>query len=214
MKKHEFAEKIKSNPNSPARIIIIRHGTTRSNSEDKMRGWDELPLDEEGKSEAHETGKKLKYKGISALASSDLKRATQMAEIVSKESGIPIVGFSHQFRTWNVGEYTGEDTKKVLPILKKYAADKPDEAIPGGESFNDFKARFIRGIERLKRGYKGKTIGLITHHQGDRIMAAWKRAGEPKDYSVDLPHFFEEGIKPGDFRKEGEQLDFPKEVPR
>lgn len=192
------------------KIYIIRHGSTKLNSEDKIRGWMDLPLDEDGIVEAEKTAVKLKNRGIKGLISSDMKRTQQTAIIISEIAKIPILYVTPAFRPWNVGNFTGKPSEEALGEMERYARNKPDETLRGGESFNEFKDRFLEGMEKVLKEEK-KTIGIVTHHRGDRILAAWVNAGMKPNFKVDLPTFFEKGIKPADFRTLFEKLNYPKE---
>lgn len=194
-------------------IFIIRHGSTKLNSEDRIRGWMDLPLDDQGRKEAKEMGKKLRSCDLDGLIASDLKRTQETAEIVSKETGVPIVGVTHDFRPWNVGNHTGQSNAEVMPILEGYVKNTPTKKVSGGESFNSFKTRFLTALQFVKKEFPGKRIGIVTHHRGDRIMAAWEKKGEPKSREIDIPTFLQKGIPPGDYREEGTKLTFPKEKP-
>jgi uncharacterized phosphatase len=189
-------------PNKKGEITIIRHGSTASNSEEKMRGWNDIPLDKKGEGQADKLGESLKGKGIDYLITSDLKRAVQTAHRVSQKSDIPVKGESAYFRTWDVGDLVGHPSKDVDPIIKHFAEKTPDIPLPHGESFNTFKNRFLKGINELSKKYPDKHIGIVTHHQGERIFDAWKKKGEKDDLSVDLPTFFKDGMAPAKAVKE------------
>lgn len=194
-----------------AEIYILRHGSMHLNSEDKVRGWLDVPLDEKGIREAHDLGKEIIAYDLDGLVSSDMTRTVQTAGAVCQEAGVPIFWVTSAFRPWNVGECSGKSGEEVAPIMEEYARHKPDEPMKDGESFNEFKNRFLSGVEEVKKKFEGQKIGIITHHRGDRIFAAWEKLGMPKDYSVDLDTLFEEGVQPGESRKEGEKINMPKD---
>ncbi len=191
-------------------FIIIRHGETALNHNDEIRGWLDVPLDEGGKKRAAQTGKELRNKGIYGLLASDLKRTRETAEIISKVSDIPILETAHWLRPWNVGKFTAKPVKEVIAEIHDYASEKPLTQIPDGESFQEFKNRFLEGIESARMMYSDKVIGLVTHHRNDRLFAAWEKEGCPKNKSIDFSVLFQEGIQPGHWRREGEQIETPK----
>jgi broad specificity phosphatase PhoE len=205
--KEDLASKMNSQYKNKAKIVIIRHGSTKLNSEDKIRGWMDLPLDEKGKEEAEKMAKDLKNINLDCLIASDMKRCIQTAEIISDIAGVPIEGVTEAFRPWNVGIHQGKLAEKVIPEMKEYAEEKPNTPIPEGESFNKFKNRFLNGLMKVQKEFKGKKVGIVTHHRGDRIFAAWEKAGMPKDKDVDLDVMFQKGINPGTFRVQGTKID-------
>ena len=194
-KKKNIAKKM---PNTE--IVIIRHGSTKLNNANKIRGWIDVPLDEKGKQEAKDAAKLVKKEGLTGLIASDLDRTQETAAIISKYSGVPLIKVSKDFRPWHVGIHSGHDADKVHKILADMVENEPDKQIDGGESFNEFKDRFIEGIKKVRKSYKGK-IGIVTHYRGDRIYCAWKAKGFPDNNEVDIKEFNKLGIDPGKLNK-------------
>lgn len=193
MKQADMAKKMKKG----TRIIIIRHGETPLNKEKRIRGWSDVPLASDAKPTIERTARELKGK-VDVLVTSDLERAEDTAKIISKITGAPIKKVSMEFRPWDVGHHTGQPQDEVYKFMADAARHHPDEKIEGGESFNSFKDRFIDGVKETAQKYKGRTIGVVTHHRGDRIFAAWHKKGFPKDNSVDMGTFLSAGIDPGE----------------
>lgn len=181
-------------------IYLVRHGSTKLNSEKKIRGWLNVPLDEKGKEEAKATGEKLKGK-VNGLVTSDLDRTQETARIISKETGAPILLVTPAFRPWDVGEYTGKKDTEVLEHIFKHAEHEPHKKLPGGESFNTFKTRFLYGLKQVIEDHPDDHIAIVTHHRGDRISAAWEREGCPANFAIDMDVFKRKGIEPGDYRE-------------
>jgi len=182
-------------------LTLIRHGSTKLNSEDKIRGWSDPHLDNKGEQEATETGKQLKGAGLDGLITSDLDRAKATAKGISKVTGVPIIGETPGLRPWNLGNYTGKPVSEANPVMQNFAAKTPDKPVPGGESFNSFKNRFLNTAKSIIREHQGKHIGIVTHSRGDRIMQAWEDAGMPDDNSINIKSFLQKGIDPGAFRE-------------
>lgn len=176
-------------------LTVVRHGSTKLNDSGKIRGWADVDLDEKGQEEAKEAGEELKKNPPDLLVVSDMKRTQETAEIISKITGSPIKEVSRDFRPWDLGDLTGQSVKGTLPIIQEYAKEKPDEKIPGGESFNSFKKRFLTGLEEVIKKYKGKNIGIVTHHRGDRIIDGWIKGDMTGD--IDMDSFLSKGIDPG-----------------
>jgi broad specificity phosphatase PhoE len=177
-------------------IAIIRHGATALNNQDRsvdrIRGWSNVPLTQEGREQATKLGVNLRGKGLDGMVSSDLDRAHETAKIASSLSGVPLTHVTDSFRPWNVGELTGKLSSHACPILEDYVENMPNQPVPGGESFNDFKGRFFSGLAGALSQNEGK-LGVVTHHRGDRLLAAWEKKGFPSDGSIDLPTFHSHG---------------------
>ena len=181
-------------------VQIIRHGATKLNNDDvsvdRIRGWKDIPLSEDGEKEAHTLAAKVAKAPPDGIVSSDLKRAHDTAKIISDKANVPILDVSEHFRPWNVGEYSGQVTSKAIPILGDYASNKPDEPVPGGESFNQFKDRFLGGVRSTLDTNPGK-LAIVTHHRGERLLNAWQKAGFPEDGSIDVGEFNKKGEHTG-----------------
>jgi probable phosphoglycerate mutase len=178
-----------------ADIVIIRHGSAL-HEKTKMGGWTDVPLEPEGVKNAEEAAKNVP-KDLDGIVTSDLKRASQTAEIISKKTGIPVLGEDKSLRSWNMGDYAGKSSKEIEPILEKLATQEPDKPIDDGESFNQYKERFLKGVEAIREKYAGKKIGILTHSHGTRILDAWNAKGSPADHSLDMEVYKEKSIAPG-----------------
>lgn len=186
-------------------FYLMRHGHTDMNnesdlSEDRLRGWKDPPLNKEGREEAKKLGAKLKDAGIDCLYCSDLSRAKETAEIIAEIIGADVEPL-RGLRPWDVGELAGQSTKTGLPKLAVYAREKPDEKVPGGESFNTYVQRAFKGINQAIDADPDETIGLVTHHRVERLIKAWIKAGTPSDHSIDWDTFLAKGEPPGNVEK-------------
>ena len=65
-----------------ARLILIRHGQSVWNAENRFTGWTDVDLSEKGVKEAEEAGDELRDQVIDVIHTSDLIRAKRTAEIV------------------------------------------------------------------------------------------------------------------------------------
>ena len=179
-------------------MYVIRHGSAQD-EKGAMGGWTETPLEAKGEKEAKEAAAKLPN-DIEVIITSDLERALETAEIIGRIKGIPIVK-DPDLRSWNMGRYEGKSPKKIEPILEKFAADYPNDRTPGGESFNEYKDRFLEGIEKIKRKWKGHKIAILTHSHGTRILRAWEAAGQPRNFRLDMKEYGERPLEPGGVEK-------------
>jgi broad specificity phosphatase PhoE len=132
------------------KLILVRHGKTQLNSLDnaeRLRGWMDVPLDEQGLREADETARRLVPYSVDHIYSSDLYRARQTADAVVKTTLAPIQHTSG-LRPWNVGTLAGQRVQDILPILRQLELD-PSQPAPEGESFLQFCERYSRKLEEL-----------------------------------------------------------------
>ncbi|MGB8012191.1 MAG: histidine phosphatase family protein [Terriglobales bacterium] len=132
------------------KLILVRHGKTVLNSmdsEERLRGWMDISLDEQGLREAEETAQRLAHYPVAHIYSSDLYRARQTAEAVVRATLTPVVHTS-DLRPWNLGTLAGQRVKDILPILQQLELD-PSMPAPGGESFLQFCDRYSRKLKDL-----------------------------------------------------------------
>ena len=85
------------------KVVLIRHGQSTWNNENKFTGWTDVDLTEQGKQEAAEAGKLLKEKGFSfdKAYTSYLKRAVKTLNIVLDEMDLDWIPVE---KTWRLNE--------------------------------------------------------------------------------------------------------------
>ncbi len=156
-----------------ARLIIVRHGPTKLNAEHRLRGWANPPVDNSGIEEVQKLADSLKkeHTKVDVLVSSDLVRSITTAKLIGETLGVPQLKLDWHFRPWNIGDFTGEESKKAHPELMKYVKERTKK-VPGGESFDDFDRRFMGALESLLKAHENDTVMVVTHHRGDRVVAA------------------------------------------
>ena len=143
------------------KLILVRHGKTVLNSLDsgeRLRGWMDVSLDEQGLREAEETAQRLAQHPVEHIYSSDLYRARQTAEAAVRMTLAPVEHTS-DLRPWNLGTLAGQRVKDILPILKQLELD-PDLPAPGGESFVQFCDRYSRKLQELL-GIAARSTGCV-----------------------------------------------------
>ena len=65
-----------------SKLILIRHGQSVWNAENRFTGWTDVDLSDKGVKEAEEAGNELRNQVIDIIHTSDLIRAKRTAEIV------------------------------------------------------------------------------------------------------------------------------------
>src|SRR4030067_2492051 len=73
-----------------SRLILIRHGETDWNVDGRWQGQADVPLNARGIAQAEETAQSLSNVKFAAIYSSDLARARQTAEALSRIVGLPV----------------------------------------------------------------------------------------------------------------------------
>ena len=72
------------------KLILLRHGQSQWNLENRFTGWKDVPLTDQGKEEAKKAGQLLKKNNVEIdfVYSSVLQRANKTAEITLKQVGL------------------------------------------------------------------------------------------------------------------------------
>lgn len=73
------------------RLFLVRHGQSAGNAEGRFGGHSPTPLSDLGIRQAEQTAKVLAKEKITAIYSSDLYRAVQTAEPLSRMTAIPVL---------------------------------------------------------------------------------------------------------------------------
>lgn len=159
-----------SDVTQPTDILIIRHGQTAWNTQKRLQGHSDIPLNENGRLQAVTLAKILRDEPLDAIFSSDLQRAYQTAYEIAKIHNLPV----HQDRSFRERCYgicegmKDGDIREAYPESYKawYAAD-PDHFFPDGErkteSPRQFHHRAVNAIREAATRYPGKKIAIVTH---------------------------------------------------
>lgn len=147
-------------------FYIFRHGQTVWNAEGRPQGQHEypVPLTVEGREQAMKLAEKLSGRKIKLIISSDLLRARQTGEIVSRVLQVPLE-FDRRLREVDYGILNGLYTierEEVYPDFKKSYQDV-HIPFPEGESLHQVALRFIEAIRDICGKYSYRVIGLSSH---------------------------------------------------
>jgi broad specificity phosphatase PhoE len=133
------------------RLILVRHGHTCLNMpgrDERLRGWLDLPLDQQGLDEAAQTAERLAKYAVDSIFSSDLRRCRQTSEVLRRRVRAPRVITTTELRPWNLGVFCGERVRDILPFLN-LLNQHPEIAAPSGESFYQFYGRYSHRLRKL-----------------------------------------------------------------
>lgn len=147
-------------------LVVVRHGETEWNVQQRFQGHGDSPLTPKGRSEARALGLRLKQMAFDRLISSDLGRARETAALIAERTG-HAVATEPLLRERHYGVMEGltllEIKSRYARILQKLIDGDPDAVIPQGESHRQHYDRNIRFVEQFMRDHAGTTALLVVH---------------------------------------------------
>ena len=148
------------------RFIVVRHGETHWNLEERIQGHGDSALTELGLAQAGAIGRRLAGEGFDRLVSSDLGRALQTAGCIAALTGHAVVPDARfRERSFGMAEgFTYAEMDKQFPhVFAHHHATDPDFRVPGGETRRELYGRVNAGFEALARAHPGETIVVVCH---------------------------------------------------
>ena len=161
-----------------ARLVLLRHGESQWNLENRFTGWVDVPLSPRGVEEARNAGDKLKGFTFDRAFTSVLSRANETLRFVLEvigQTAIPIEK-DKALNERMYGELQGlnkaETAKKYGEAQVKIWRRSYDVKPPGGESLKDTAERVLPYYESRIKPYvlKGETILIAAHGNSLRAL--------------------------------------------
>jgi probable phosphoglycerate mutase len=147
-------------------VILVRHGQSQGNAEGRFGGHTATPLSARGRRQARATARALATENITAIYSSDLRRAVETAEPLANICRIQIQP-TEAFRERSVGVMEGltfEEAAQIHP--EQYAAllrRDFEHVMSGGESYRQLLDRARGKLDEAIETHKGGRIVIFSH---------------------------------------------------
>ena len=172
-------------------LILLRHGQSQWNLENRFTGWEDVPLTEQGIVEAKVAGQLMKKNKvhIDVIFSSVLQRATKTAELAIQEMNLEQFWSDGQLLMTKDQSLNERDYGDLVGLNKKETANKYgkeqvhiwrrsyDVSPPGGESLENVVTRvkpyFINFIE--PKINEGQDVLIAAH--GNSLRASMIQVG-------------------------------------
>ncbi|KAM3567289.1 hypothetical protein VYU27_010563, partial [Nannochloropsis oceanica] len=172
------------------RLVLLRHGESTWNRDNRYIGWTDVPLTEKGEEEAREAGRVLKEHGIVPVHvyTSYLKRAIKTAWIAllsSQLTYLPSTATGElNERMWGLAGLTPEEaygkyTEETVKQWAKSLSLAPPPVEPGSEVDPQREERYRgewRGGER-EGGWPPRTESFVDTQR--RAVGYWRRVMRP-----------------------------------
>lgn len=145
----------------PFHLLLLRHGQTDANATGVLQGHQPTPLNELGLLQAQRLARRVARHSpkVTALISSDLRRAAQTADAVAAACGLA-ASFDPAWRERGFGSFEG---KQVGEHATWHAAHG-DSDPPGAESLAYFRDRVLDAVLSLPRHFANhRCVAVVTH---------------------------------------------------
>jgi 2,3-bisphosphoglycerate-dependent phosphoglycerate mutase len=160
-----------------AKLVLVRHGQSLWNLEDRFTGWVDVPLTEKGREEARRAGERLQEIRFAVAYTSVLTRAQETLEIILSVLGQrPPVIRDQALNERHYGDLQGLNKKKTA---ERYGAERVklwrrsyDVPPPNGEALKNTAERTLPFFERAILGdlQLGKHVLVVAHGNSNRSI--------------------------------------------
>jgi 2,3-bisphosphoglycerate-dependent phosphoglycerate mutase len=163
-------------------LILIRHGESEWNAENRFTGWVDSPLSDKGRAEAKQAGDRLAAEGVRVdLAfTSTLRRAIDTGRIVLDILG---QGELEQEQAWELNErfYGALTGRNKVQTAQEFGEEQVhiwrrsyDIPPPGGESLKDTARRTLPYFERVIVPATRKVAAVLVSAHGNSLRSIIK----------------------------------------
>ena len=160
------------------RIILVRHGQTKWNSEGRVQGRTDIPLNARGMAQAEAVGEWLSGRKIDAVYASPLMRAHDTAKAIADRQGVCVKLLGEMieidFGLWE--EKTADELKKLYPEYWNdwsWHLDEEKSANMQAESAYTILNRVKRALNSIfEENTAGSTAVVVSHTMPIKLIMA------------------------------------------
>ncbi|MFI5387190.1 MAG: 2,3-diphosphoglycerate-dependent phosphoglycerate mutase [Fimbriimonadales bacterium] len=169
------------------KLVLIRHGQSLWNLENRFTGWVDVPLTEVGRKEARDAAKRIAGMHFDVAYTSALSRAQDTLKEIQQalQLDLPVI----KDQALNERHYGDLQGLNKAQTAEKYGAAQVhqwrrsyDTPPPGGEALKDTAARTLPFFERCIMGdiRGGKDVLVVAHGNSNRsiVMSLEKMTGD------------------------------------
>ena len=153
---------------SKKRIILVRHGETDWNKQGRFQGQIDIPLNENGKSQAKAASEFLKNTHIDKAFSSSLSRPKETAQIILKEHPGIKISLIDNLKEIGHGKWEGKLESEIMSewpdLLNTWKTSPEKVQMPDGENIQEVSARSITGWNDICMDLKNDSTALVVAH--------------------------------------------------
>jgi broad specificity phosphatase PhoE len=156
-----------------ATLVLVRHGETDWNRDNRFQGHADPPLNEAGREQARALADRLAQDDVDAVYSSPLRRAAETADILAGRLDVPLATVE-ALREIDVGEWSGltrtEVEQRFPEAFARWLAFA--HGWEHGETYEQLGDRVLPALLELARRHDGGRVVVVTHGGPIRAVAA------------------------------------------
>lgn len=159
------------------KLVLIRHGQSLWNLENRFTGWVDVPLTEGGREEARKAARQISFMRFDVAYTSALSRAQETLKIILDENewNIPVIR-DQALNERHYGDLQGmnkDDMRKAYGEEQVHIWRRSyDVPPPNGEALKDTAARTLPFFDRCIMGdiRQGKNVLVVAHGNSNRSI--------------------------------------------
>ena len=143
------------------RLILVRHGESVGNYENRLQGQEDYPLTEQGRRQAVLTGQRLHRLGTSAVYTSHLMRAHETAVAIGERLGVE-PAIREDLSEYHFGEMSGLTYAEIRERFGAIA-NPAERTYPGEEGRDNFFDRVTSTLWGIAAEHPEATVAVVSH---------------------------------------------------
>jgi probable phosphoglycerate mutase len=167
------------------RVMLVRHGATILNADDRFAGASDVPLGDDGRMQVQHLAERLASDSLAAIYASPLRRALETASIIAKTHELQ-VQLLDGLREIDHGRWEGlRRDEAAARYPEEYAAWERDPftfAPTGGEPGQHVLERALRAFQQIVNSHPGGRVLVVSHKATIRLIIAHVLGVDPRGY--------------------------------
>ena len=157
-------------------LYLVRHGETDWNSQRRIQGTTDIPLNDVGRAQAARTGRLLARRQWDAVVTSPLSRAFETGSIIAAELGLPVPTTDSRLVERNYGEAEGLDFEEMQRLFPE------DTKVPGRERRSVVAARALEALMDIAHAHPEESVVVVSH--GGLIRSVLRKVDPDGDHGM------------------------------
>jgi phosphoserine phosphatase len=155
------------------RLLLIRHGSTLDNEQERYTGQADVPLSPLGERQVALLGEWLSNEALDIIVTSDLQRARATAAAIARYHQSPVYEDA-AIREIFLGAWEGvtltELRERDPEAITRWQNEPLNVKPPGGETITQLHDRVVPALEFWYANYPDSTVVWVTHGGVIRVL--------------------------------------------